>query len=151
MKLVSVNEDPNVKMKQSEKNDKKLCQRCHNINVVALTLYQRVCQREKHVRHQILDLCLRLWFRVQVPRVSHQTSLLGSVSRQVPTLLSCQDNPENVQEVSWQLKMLTSLIPSWWRLTSMTPLQRSETSTVPSLRSWISFWVFTVSQRSACY
>ena len=29
--------DPNVKMKQSEKNAKKLCHRCHNINVVALT------------------------------------------------------------------------------------------------------------------
>ena len=37
MKLVSVNEDPNVKMKQSEKNAKKLCHRYHNINVVALT------------------------------------------------------------------------------------------------------------------
>ena len=68
-----------------------------------LPWHQRVCQCEKHVRHQILDLCLRLWFRVQVPRVSHQTSLLGAVSRQVPTLLSRQDNPENVQEVSWQL------------------------------------------------
>ena len=27
--------DPKVKMKQSEKNAKKLCHRCHNINVVS--------------------------------------------------------------------------------------------------------------------
>ena len=100
MKLVSVNEDPNVKMKQSEKNAKKLCQRCHNIKVVALT-----------------TTCLLMWKTCPTsdPRSlsptlipsassqSHQTSLLGAVSGQVPTLHSCQVNLGNVQEVSWQL------------------------------------------------
>ena len=90
-------------MEQSEKNAKKLCQRCHNIKVVALT-----------------TTCLSMWKTCPTsdPRSlsptlipsassqSHQTSLLGAVavSRQVPTLLSRQDNPENVQEVSWQLE-----------------------------------------------
>ena len=75
MKLVSVNEDPNVKMKQSEKNAKKLCQRCHNIKVVALT-----------------TTCLLMWKTCPtsdprslsptlIPSASsqiHQTSLLGA-------------------------------------------------------------------------
>ena len=87
-------------MKQSEKNAKKLCQRCHNINVVALT-----------------PTCLSMWktcptsdprslFPTLIPSTSsqsHQISLLGAVSRQVPTLLSRQVNLGNVQEVSWQL------------------------------------------------
>ena len=100
MKLVSVNEDPNVKMKQSEKNAKKLCQRCHNIKVVALT-----------------TTCLLMWKTCPTsdPRSlsptlipsassqSHQTSLLGAVSGQVPTLHSRQVDLGDVQEVSWQL------------------------------------------------
>ena len=67
--------DPNVKMKQSEKNAKKLCHRCHNINVVALT-----------------PTCLSMWktFPTSDPRSLsptlipsassqiHQTSLLGA-------------------------------------------------------------------------
>ena len=99
MKLVSVNEDPNVKMKQSEKNAKKLCQRCHNIKVVALT-----------------TTCLLMWKTCPssdprslsptlIPSASsqsHQTSLLGAVSRQVPTLLSRLVDLGDAQEVSWQ-------------------------------------------------
>ena len=67
--------DPNVKMKQSEKNAKKLCHRCHNINVVALT-----------------PTCLSMWktcptsdprslsptLILSASSQIHQTSLLGA-------------------------------------------------------------------------
>ena len=92
--------DPKVKMKQSEKNAKKLCHRCHNINVVSCpdtNVFVNV-KNMSDVRSQISALSLTL-----VPRASsqsHQTSLIGAVSRQVPTLLSCQVNLGNVQEVS---------------------------------------------------
>ena len=33
-----------------------------------LRWHQHVCQCEKHIRQQILDLCFRLWLRVLVPR-----------------------------------------------------------------------------------
>ena len=89
--------DPNVKMKQSEKNAKKLCHRCHNINVVALT-----------------PTCLSMWktcptsdprslFPTLITSASsqiHQTSLLGTVSQQVSTLLSClSSQPGECQQV----------------------------------------------------
>ena len=74
-------------------------QRCHNINVVALT-----------------PTCLSMWktcptsyprsrFPTLIPSTSsqsHQTSLLGAVSRQVPALLSSRVDLGDVQEVSWQ-------------------------------------------------
>ena len=67
--------DPKVKMKQSEKNAKKLCHRCHNINVVALT-----------------PTCLSMWktcptsdprslsptLILSASSQIHQTSLLGA-------------------------------------------------------------------------
>ena len=123
--------DPNVKMKQSEKNAKKLCHRCHNINVVALT-----------------PTCLSMWKTCPtsdprslsptlIPSASsqiHQTSLLGA--DKCPRLVDLGD----AQEVSWQpgeCQQVWFHHGGGWRVRRHYRGVRQ--AMTPSLRSWINF------------
>ena len=122
--------------------------------LMLLRWHQRVCQCEKHVRHQILDLCLRLWYWALVPRfIKHRCSEPISV----PTSSYSSFTPGRPWRCPRSFlttrRIPTSLILSWRRLMSTAPLQRSETSTTPSLRSWINFRFFTVGQAEVkvCY
>ena len=116
--------------------------RCHNINVVALT-----------------PTCLSMWKTCPtsdpitlsptlIPSASsqiHQTSLLGTVSQQVSTLLSClSSQPGECQQVWFHHG-------GGWRVRRHYRGVRQ--AMTPSLRSWINFWVFTVGQAEVkvCY
>ena len=109
-----------------------------------LPWHQRVCQCEKHVRRQIPDLCSVSDFgsESQFPESSNISAWSS-----VPTSSCSSFKPGRPRRCP------RSFLTTWRMPMSLIPLQRSETSTTPSLRSWINFRFFTVGQAEVkvCY